>query len=56
MLYLIFKELERIIEKNKFDLSVAEALKLINKMYGANLQTPNNKAFRLKTTIQKEDY
>jgi hypothetical protein len=55
MSYLIFKELERIIEKNKFDLSVAEALKLINKMYGIKLQTPNNKIVHLKNNdIQRK--
>ena len=48
MSYLIFKELERIIEKNKLDLSVTEALKQINKMYGIKLQTPNNKIVNLK--------
>ena len=48
MSYLIFKELERIIEKNKLDLSVTEALKLINKMYGIKLQTSNNKVVHLR--------
>ncbi len=48
MSYLIYKELERIIDKNKLDLSVKEAVKLINKMYGIRIEAPNTKIINLK--------
>lgn len=46
MSYLIYKELERVLEKNKYKISPEKAIEQINKMYEAI--TDNNKTIRLK--------
>lgn len=49
MAYLVFKELERSIHKNKCPFSISEAIDQINKMYEVNLnEAPFQKIIRLK--------